>query len=257
MLRNKLTIALLAGTALSLAGAAHAADVFGPPPVQAPYIPPPQVWSWTGIHFGLGVGGQFDFAESSAYVYDEATGYSGYTFADLGGESAFATIEFGADYQMQNVVLGVFANYDWHPTDGTAYHYADAYGYYVDNEVTWGDSWAIGGRLGILATPRTLVYGLGGYAAKEITAISATDIDGGSSLTAGGWQNGWVLGAGVETLLSQQLSLKGEYRYARYSGFSADTDIVGTAAGLDYHSVDVSDTNSHTVRAVLSLRWGG
>jgi outer membrane immunogenic protein len=53
---RKLTFALLAGTALSFAGAAQAADVYVPPPAEPAYVPEPAAFSWSGLYFGGHVG---------------------------------------------------------------------------------------------------------------------------------------------------------------------------------------------------------
>jgi outer membrane immunogenic protein len=53
---RKLTFALLAGTALSFAGAAQAADVYVPPPAEPAYVPEPAAFSWSGLYFGGHIG---------------------------------------------------------------------------------------------------------------------------------------------------------------------------------------------------------
>jgi outer membrane immunogenic protein len=54
MFARKIVLALLAGTALSLAGAAKAADVYTPPP-ETPYTAP-SPFTWSGVYFGVHVG---------------------------------------------------------------------------------------------------------------------------------------------------------------------------------------------------------
>jgi outer membrane immunogenic protein len=257
---RKFTSVLLATTALGFAGSAFAADVYAPAPEEQ-YRPPPETFSWTGIHFGVGGGGQFDFAPShvSAYDYYYFSGAS--SDADLGAAAGFVTAEIGADVQMQNFVVGAFANYDWHPTKGTASQDSCGgiiiIGACVSNTVTWGDSWAVGGRFGTLINPQTLLYIVGGYAQKQITTVSDHNLDGGDEgLSAGGWRGGYFLGGGLEARLSKHVSLKGEYRWARYGGIFDSSDCVGICDDGDYQEVEVGSTNSHTIRAVLSYHWG-
>jgi outer membrane immunogenic protein len=266
---RKLTFALLAGTALSFAGAANAADIYSPPP-EPVAMPAPEAWSWTGVHFGIGAGGQFDFADSYTEAYEWWNEDYAESWGDLGAVNWFATAEIGADYQFGGMVIGILANYDWHPSKAYAEHggYSDRdynWGRLAAQQVTWGDSWAVGGRLGFAIGQSALVYALGGYTQKEITVDSAyyfQDLNGGpvaDSFSYGGWKSGWFAGAGLEVALSQHVTLKGEYRYADYGSMSAEQNCVGNVCndfpGGDFQWSQVDNLTSHTVRAVLSYRF--
>jgi opacity protein-like surface antigen len=244
-----------------MAGTALAADVGGP----IDYVPPPpttpeKVWNWTGFHLGIDTGGQFDFTNSSVYSANQHALYL--TWQDLGDEANlgarnwFISGDVGFDYQVHdNFVIGLFANYDWHPSKTTASHsaatesdcfggcnFGGAYTAAIDNQnaqqtrykevgntVEYGDAWGIGVRAGVLVNPTTLAYGLGGYGRKQITAESRYFFDYYNGLayqdglSGGGWQPGWFVGGGVETRLhDSNVTLGVEYRYAQYEGFSAD-----------------------------------
>lgn len=310
--------AVAVGVAGSLAaGSALAADIYSSPPIAAPIFEQAPAQGWTGFHVGLGVGGQFDFTDSSVYSANEHSIYHTWqtlgSDANLGAHSGFVSGDVGADFQSGNFVFGLFANYDWHHSKTTASHDAstesDCYGacYFgaptnpnnintvnsqqtrykeVGNTVEYGNAWGIGVRGGVLVNPKTLVYGLGGYGQKQISAESYYYFDyynglayeGG--LSGGGWQPGWFVGGGVETRLGDSnFTLGVEYRYAQYKGFSAACEYDGTPAtsgacalsfvsdtppttgltgpyNFNESSMEVGPTSSHTIRAKLSYWFG-
>lgn len=251
------SIALAAVAAMAWAGTASAADVGGP----IEYVPPPttpeKAWNWTGFHLGIDTGGQFDLTNSSVYSANQHSFYQTWQTlgdeANLGASNWFISGDVGFDYQVHdNFVIGLFANYDWHPSKSTASHSASESApcigcsnvsqaiinnqnaqqtrfKEVGNTVEYGDAWGIGVRAGVLVNPKTLAYGLGGYGRKQITAESRYFFDYYNGLafedglSGGGWQPGWFVGGGVETKLhNSNVTLGVEYRYAQYEGFSAD-----------------------------------
>jgi outer membrane immunogenic protein len=242
----------------ALASGAHAAD----PAADQVIIDSPPIYNWTGFHVGVGLGGQFASSASSALVDDDFTDIFLETQGDLDAAAAFLTLDAGYDYQMQNWVVGAFANLDF--SSGSDSHGVTLGLNEFSSRVEWGNSWGVGARVGYLVNQRVLLYALGGYGQQEITATNPHTIDGGSDneddgFEAGGWQGSGFVGGGIEALLRENLSLKAEYRYARYSGFSGS----GPAVGIwipedgedDFQSADVDDTESHTIRAVLSFRF--
>ncbi len=278
-------------------GNAYAADVMAPEPA---YVAPPtieDVWKWTGFHLGIDAGGQFDFVHSSVYANNQHSLYETWQNAsdeaDLGAHNFFFSGDVGADYQTNNFVFGVFANYDWSPSSSSASHQlntsADCIGCSggvndveaqqtrekdVGNTVTYGDAWGVGLRAGALLNPKALLYVLGGYGQKQISSQSNYYFDYynnlaySSGLSAGGWQPGWFVGAGVETAVGKHLSLGLEYRFAQYNGFSTSCDLgncaqsyqdgngppygIGGPYEFNESGLTVGKTMSHTIRARLS-----
>jgi len=287
-------VALVAGLA---SVPAYAADFSMADEVVAPPMEEP-ARDWTGLHVGIDLGGQFDFVHSDAgaknqNVYWATHGKPNwqkiYSSADLGAQNFFISGDLGADYQIpnSNLVVGLFANYDFAPSDGSASHEATSYqtncpgvpcDYFsyvagtttkkkqVGNTVSYGDAWGVGARAGVLVNPKALLYVLGGYGQKQINAESEfyykyhnhEEFVGG--LTGGGWQSGWFVGGGLEAWLGKHTTLGVEYRFAQYKGFSASCSIpdcgqsVGPIGGYDFnwHGFDVGKTNSHTARIRLS-----
>lgn len=248
---------LVLGLAVTvLASGAYAAD-------RAVDLATPPAYSWTGLHMGVGLGGQFTSSASSALADDDYTDTFLETQGDLDAGAAFVTLDAGYDYQiMENWVVGAFANLDF--SSGSDSHGVSNEIDSFSSRVEWGNSWGVGLRVGYLVNQRLLLYVLGGYGQQDITATNPHTVDDGSNneddrFEAGGWQGSGFVGGGIEALLRENLSLKAEYRYARYPGFRGSGEAVGFLVPQngedDFQSVDVDETDSHTIRAVLSWRF--
>jgi outer membrane immunogenic protein len=72
------------------------------------------------------------------------------------------------------------------------------------------NDYGISARAGFLASDNIMVYARGGY---QRALINLEGVDSHHF-------NGWTLGAGIETALSQQISLRVEYVYAGYKSNS-------------------------------------
>jgi outer membrane immunogenic protein len=264
---NKLnsSVALAALAAISMAAPAIAADV-------AP--PPPEPYNWTGFHIGAGGGGNFVFVDEdpSAYVDGACCGYhiEGDHSGDLGKADFFGTIEAGFDYQLgSSFVVGIFANYDFGKAKLKNTSNADLYedssfrgdGTF-ETEYEVGDSWAIGGRLGFLATDNALIYVLGGYTEADIKAESTIEASDSYPYpyyhtSENGWEDGWFVGGGIEALLMDNISLKAEYRFNDYGTVKNNNyDFIDSQYLRDAGNDQEADVTVHSVRAVLSYRFG-
>lgn len=95
----------------------------------------------------------------------------------------------------------------------------------------------VGGRVGFLARPQTLLYAKAGY---TNTSIESAFEDSDERLEFDTNVDGYRLGAGVEQLFGERLYGKLEYRYSNYSklDFSDDDDQdFQTEIDLDRHQV--------------------
>jgi outer membrane immunogenic protein len=278
-----------------------------------PEEPIAPVVDWTGLHLGVGVGGNFMFADTDAHAsasHVECEGicaviadvveipqvpsfYSLFIEAenhsDLGDAGLFGTVEGGFDLQLgSKFVLGIVGNFDFgqglkakSETEGTVdvefegarpdvHSFTD-----FDVAVKMDDSWGIGGRLGFLASESTLIYGIGGYTRAKFKAHA--DLEGGFEISPcisgicddelevsasdSDWLAGFFVGGGFETLLTEHLSLKGEYRYANYESLSFKhydnwSGECGNNTCFESESLEMRiDPVVHSVRAVLSWRF--
>jgi outer membrane immunogenic protein len=180
--------------------------------VRGPDGPEPVgTWNWTGFYVGAGIGG------GVLEVNNDGFGQSG------DGEGILGTVIIGYDRQFgPGWVWGVFADFDFSDIS------ADVGGVDVDQVYTF----SVGGRLGGLITPKTLLYATGGYTQTELEGL----LDG----TA----DGFFVGAGLEHILRDNWSLRLEYRYSEF-----EADVV--------NAPEDAELTSHTGRLVLSYKFGG
>ena len=71
------------------------------------------------------------------------------------------------------------------------------------------------------------------------------------------WEDCWFVGGGIEALVTDNISLKAEYRYADYGTVKNNNDDFYTQEGV-YEALNEqkADITVHTIRAVLSYRFG-
>ena len=207
--------------------------------VKAPEAAPP---SWSGFYVGAGIGAgavvhdltvtQEDYCGHC----DAAAGSYGtnvFNFDGIGGEGIFGTLTIGYDHVIRpGWVGGIFADYDFSniSTD------VSLNGEGISLEHSY--SWSIGGRLGFLANPTTLLYGAAGYTQAEF------DFGPLGSPTF----SGYFVGAGIETFLRQNWTLKLEYRFTQF-----DSESLGEGHEGGYTRVDL-EPSMHTARLVLSYK---
>ena len=272
MTRLKFCAAALAASVCT-AGSAFAADMYEPGSMKDAPMPAPVVYDWTGFSIGAGIGGAFMNYESDTAGTLEVTPpgiVDAFAFPlDDDDGTIFGTVQLGYDRTLPSrFLIGVFADYDFSGGTETGFGgtFALAGGAPGDTLSFAGsadvdNSWTVGGRLGFLATPETLVYGLIGWthADLNVSGTASTDIVGGLpvAFSAEEDMDSVTVGAGVETMVGRGLSLKLEYRYTDLDGLS-ETAILDGIGGLGSVGTAVTDvdTDLHTIRAVLTWRPG-
>lgn len=203
----------------------------------------------------------------------------------------FGTLQLGYDKRFGNLVIGALADYDFYPDKPTATGSEGVDGFLAFNilgfpgfapipdyaqlnsRVELKGVWSVGGRLGVVVSPNTLIYGLGGYTQARIDGqadLTYFDIDsfGAKTLTVRmpDRLNGYFLGAGGEVKVTDGVALRLEYRYANYKGESREA-AVSSAGGFFAFPVAVGyaqagsiaanvDADIHTVRGALVLQLG-
>jgi outer membrane immunogenic protein len=188
--------------------------------------------NWNGFYIGAGIGGGRLEADNTLSVTVEGqdpvplvTGHS--------GDGIFGIVALGYDRVIApGWVAGLFADYDF----GSNISAKD-----LLLRVDHNYSWAVGARLGFLADPSTLLYATAGYTQAELEAV-----DFGTSTF-----DGYFVGAGFETFLRQNWTLKLEYRY---SSFGEET--VSNEQVLQTRFTNDLDADTHMGRLVLSYRFG-
>jgi outer membrane immunogenic protein len=279
---TKLKVLAATAALLSMAGNASAADVYhdGGSMKDAPYIAPAPTWDG----FYIGVGGGASAAKHDGTVDGgvfDGTGAGIPIFplfdnlADVGTVSGFGTVQVGLDRQRGSWVFGLFADYDWMNMDsdigGNSVDLAGGGGpaglVNVNLSAEVDNMWSVGGRIGFLTSPSTLVYGLLAYSQADITAIADVSFSDGAGNTIAsvtdkgdGSVSGFTIGAGIETKLAENVSLKLEYRYTDLDNANVSSDgfVLPGVFAVGPTNLDL-DTDIHSVRAVLAWRpdWGG
>src|SRR5471032_605594 len=225
-IRHKLGLALAAtlagaGPALSQSRTDSPASAYGP--------------VWTAFYVGAA------FAVDGMAVHADLPAGSTVIGNDLGGTGALGSIYGGVDYQIApKILVGVLAELTYGGVDSAASASALGASANFSTHADW--SWAALARAGVLATPSTLLYAIGGYSGQN---IQTTATAGGASFTQNDTFNGWTIGAGMEAMLGKGWSTKFEYRYSQYE----TKTLPGTMISLS--------PSTHAARIGLTYHFGG
>jgi outer membrane immunogenic protein len=248
---KKLFLATIAAFALTAAGTAGAADMARPVYKAAP---PPPVYSWTGFYVGAGYGYGMYNADHEQFL--TATGALLTTNVTAGGRGWFGTVLVGGDYQFsERIVAGVFADYDFSRIKGdyNSQFFARA------GEMKQTSAWAVGGRIGWLATPQILTYVNGGYTQARFSSVDLAVVAPGALADftfAAQTYTGYFIGGGVEYMFAPGWFAKTEYRYADYRSRDIPTTVIAT--GLPTGASERIHPYVQTIRSelVYKFNWG-
>ena len=150
---------------------------------------------------------------------------------DIGYDMAFGNVVVGAEGE----ITGSTGKVNNDPVDTNQFGYG---------RVKAGRDLYVGGRLGYIVTPTTMVYGKVGYTNARLDLTrNDTVTETGRSFTLDGFR----VGAGVEKALGPKTYAKLEYRYSNYgdarleyangantNNFSVDTDRHQVVAGVGF-----------------------
>jgi opacity protein-like surface antigen len=213
--------------------------------------------SWAGIYAGAYFGSGAGRARET--LTETASSFESFTSGNLTTTSAFSSAGSGnlAGHPTGSVV-DLFAGYNWRAgnfvvggqVEGTLFSdialktigtetftsgnvSSSSTSTSEDNQRLRSMFGAIG-RVGFLVTPNVLVYGLGGLELGHFTYPDSDDRFGGKN---GKWVAGYSAGAGGELKLTNNWSLRGEYRYLHFNvnrndaSTSSSTFVDGTTTG--------------------------
>lgn len=240
---------------------------------------------WTSLR--IGIGGGYGMVLHDGFLEAEGEVENGTTedfdvfldLNDIGDEAALGTVEVGFDFQLgERIVFGIqgdytFTKFDSEASDFTCRDQAsnDCTGLRANLETD--DMWTVAARLGFLSSPETLWYGLIGWTSAKVNArgqlLAAVNDD--EPLELDEWDifsdddrvDGITFGGGIETMLTQNFTLKLEGRYTKFgdikdsvvfaSGDELELDGDFLEAEVDEYHYDF-DSSMLSVRAVLSWR---
>ncbi len=196
--------------------------------------------TWTGFYIGAGVGTSIQEGNLAS-----TSGGTSITVDRTSGQGALAAIYGGVDYQiLPRAVVGVLVEGTWSNSQGVATaQIGSSLTANITRQTDLG--WSAVARAGVLATPSTLLYLMGGYSGQNFHTWGNANAGGNfASFDRNEYFNGWTIGTGLETLLGGGWSTKLEYRYSQFES--------KTAPGSTFAFTPVL----HTVRAGLTYRFG-
>jgi outer membrane immunogenic protein len=206
--------------ALALAGSAVAADLpsRAPPPV---YVPPVPIFTWTGVY----IGGQVGYAWGNNNI-TWGDNYGSFGSFNEQGNGVIGGAHVGYNLQLGQWVVGLEGDVDGssisHNNGTHSYYTPYGGGYYVSGvnyTTNAGIQGSIRGRVGV-AWDRVLLYGTGGVAfagtnsSLSVPAFGTTYNGGYDSQSS--TRVGWTVGGGLEYAVTNNWSVRAEYRYANF-----------------------------------------
>lgn len=270
-----------------LSGAASAALALG---LGAPaYAQSPAISNWTGFYAGVHAGAAWGHANAATSSDCSATtNIPGYYCTTGGGAANAASVNASGTGKMSDTAFngGFQAGYNWQANQFVFGVEGDiglfrlngsrqaSSPYAVSNGAVFtGDIYNIGstfetdwlatyrGRLG-WAVNNWLFYVTGGGASTRLqTSMSFTDNNGATGARAAGsssaTKNGWVLGGGIEWMLSQNWTVKAEYLHVDFGSVTASGLISnpGVAAGYAQGIGTSTKLNADIVRAGINYKF--
>lgn len=222
---SKTIAALLLGATsiTALASSARAADAVA---TEAPAAG----FNWSGVYVGFGGG-------VGAVNHGLMVPGTSFQQGELGAGGFFGEATIGYDHMLSDrVLIGAFADARF----GNVGLSFEAGG--NELKITNDYGFDAGVRAGYLLTPATLAYVLGGYSWQHIN-VDFPGAPAGVNLDSD--RDGYVLGLGLETAVSANWTLKGEYRFADYG-----RDSLVAFGGAD------AETTTHTFHVGANYRLG-
>ena len=199
----------MASAAALMAVSAHAADaVTQVPEAPAAVETAAPVGNWSGFYLG-GYG---------AYDWGKFKGGSSHTNADGAGGGVYG----GYNWQSGQIVYGAEADLGYNGQKGAAGNGT------VGKEKLNG---SVRARVGYDLNP-FMIYGTAGLAAADHEVSSARGSDSNTAL-------GYTVGAGVETMVTNNITARVEYRYTDYQDKDYNLGGTNVSRGFDDHSVKV------------------
>lgn len=191
----------------------------------------PALFTWTGFYVGAGGG-----AGAMVNVQSESIPGFGTVLSEIfGAQTYFGTVTAGYDYRVApRVVVGALFDFE---LGRILFNNADLSILNLPPERA--RTWSFGGRVGYLVNPQTLLYVLGGFARSSMEFQDIGNVK----------FSGRFVGGGVETQLTGNWSLRGEYRFTQ---FSEEAIFASCFCGDVY-----AEPSMHTGRVLLLYRFGG
>jgi outer membrane immunogenic protein len=246
---NVLCATALTSSLLGISAVANAAEMpVKAPPAAQPPAPPP--FSWTGFYIGgnVGAGWAERTVSDTLFGLDVNNQGNGATF--IGGG------QVGVNYQINNVVFGVEADFDWAANNNNNNGVVIAGDTF---RVTSNNTWitTLAGRVGY-AFDRFLIYAKGGGGWIGNNGFTVTNLTTGAVVTTSNsnTDSGWLVGGGGEWAFANNWSVRLEYDF-----LGLDDRTVAVPLGVPVIGGDVFRLHNRNVQMVTAglnyrFNWG-
>ena len=154
-------------------------------------------------------------------------------------------VAVGYDIDLGGIVVGPEAEY-MGSTAKTTIEGADSESFGF-GRVEAGRDLYLGARIGVKASPQTLLYAKGGYTNAKLNTNTST---GGNEVDTDFDLDGYRIGAGAEYAFNANMFAKIEYRYSNYQ--EAEIDYPDSIPDSDRFEADV---DRHQIMAGIGMRF--
>jgi outer membrane immunogenic protein len=223
----------------------------GPPsPVAVACCESPPLW--TGVYLGTHIGGAWSDPTWSFPFAESFTTVPGQNFSPSASGAIWGG-HLGYNYQFNHhLLLGAEVGYAGNRLSATA-RGPFAITPLDQFRIGASDLFTLAGRFGVVVHDQYLIYSKAGYASSsfEVNATSATGV----SAHASARENGWLVGAGVESRVISNILFGLEYNYIGFSSDRFTTLTAGTVPGGPFNA-DIGNLHMQTFVARLSILFG-
>lgn len=221
---------------------------------------------WTGSYAGVQLGtvvtsdegvfsmSPFPTGGALATAFSPSAAVPDAGFFGQAADGNIAGLHYGYDWQNGNLVYGaVAALYSADITDKQQGKSRTPAVYTIERSL---DSYAtVGGRVGYLVQPATLIYGTAGLAVGQVDFAYSQPGSAALTTTSGGQDSdlGYAIGFGVENRVTERVSIGVEYTYVNlggndytanlrngpFSAAAASTNAMGSDEDFDFGTVQL------------------
>jgi outer membrane immunogenic protein len=229
---------------VSVAEPTFAADL--PPSAGAPYYPPMvPLFTWTGLYLGGDIGYAWGTSNRSLSYLGSYYAASGWPDGVIGGAHVGFNYQFGPVFAGGGLVAGLEGDIEGSSYGKTGY---DIYGNSFNTTIPVQGSTR--GRLG-LAFDRALIYVTGGAVFGDFQNSFA--LPSGLSSETSHTRVGWTIGGGLEYALTNNWSVRAEYRFSDFGKVSDDVVYATATGGASLHNQN--HETEHAIRTGFSYKF--
>jgi outer membrane immunogenic protein len=265
--------AALAVSAIFGLGAASAADLPARAYTKAPvYVDPG--YNWTGFYVGGNIGYSWGRSSGTSTLTD-STGVV--LFSSVGSSNLNGVVgggQIGYNWQMQNWLWGLEADIQGTGEKGSRnfvcpvgicaagllFNGVLLPGLIVPVALSQKIDWfgTVRGRIGILASPKVLLYATGGLAYGEVNSSETIGVVP-ATFSSTSTKAGYTVGAGIEGVIGGNWTAKLEYLYVDLGKVSGSfvTGIGSTGVGPITSYYINSHITDNVLRVGLNYKFGG